>query len=474
VSGAAWPPRLSINAWCDEPAGGDVGPGARAWILGQNVDDRAREAGLVLAAGEPPDPRDWRSDEVGWGVVLPWTGASVADQAALADAPPAIRRLAEARAAADGPVVFRYAAEDGLGLLRRVYTDGDLQRTAITGGQTGTGRGQLPAYLLLVGPPADLPWELQCRLNLSCAVGRLDLPGPALDRYVDCLLVDWHDSTVQARKPVVWATDQDDITELMRVAVAEQLAAKFSADPDTRDGVRYLPGPQATADRLIDALAANRPSVIVTTSHGRTGPLSDPDAMARDLGLPVDADRHLLDPAALLSAWQPDGAIWYAHACCSAGSDATTRYAALVPPGSRVANVLDKVAALGHRVAPLPTALLSAQRPARAFIGHVEPTFDWTLERPETGQLISAATVRALWTGCFQRRPEPIGLAFRQQFTHAAQLFGEAAQMNRNSRANSPERQAASVALLTAFDRQSMVVFGDPTVCATALPPRSL
>ncbi|GAB1642278.1 hypothetical protein [Krasilnikovia sp. MM14-A1259] len=464
-----WPRSLAINAWPDEPAAGELGPAARAWILGQGVDDRAREAGLVLAADEPPDPRDWRRADVGWGVVLPWTGGPVADQAALADAPEPIRRLARARADPDGPVVFRYAAEDGLGLLRRVYPAGDHQRVAITGGQTGTGRGQLPAYLLLAGGPADLPWDLQCRLNLSCAVGRLDLPDEALDRYVTCLLSDWADAAACARAPVVWATDSDDITELMRVAVAEQLAAKFAADPDTRDGVRYLRGAQATTAGLLDALAANRPSVVVTTSHGRTGPLSDADAMARDLGLPVDADRQLLDPAALLSAWQPDGAIWYAHACCSAGSDATSRFTVLVPDGSQVAAVLNAVAALGHQVAPLPTALLSAQRPARAFIGHVEPTFDWTLERPETGQLITAATLRALWTGCFQPRPEPIGLAFRQQFTQAAQLFGEAAQTNRNSRPDSAQRRAASVALLTAYDRQSMVIFGDPTVCATAL-----
>jgi hypothetical protein len=96
-------------------------------------------------------------------------------------------------------------------------------------------------------------------------------------------------------------------------------------------------------------------------------------------------------------------------------------------------------------MAPLPTALLSAERPARDFIGHVEPTFDWTLERTETGRLISAATIRAPWTGCLQRRPEPIGLAFRQRFTDAAELFGESAQTNRNSRPDSPEGRRATL-----------------------------
>ena len=121
-------------------------------------------------------------------------------------------------------------------------------------------------------------------------------------------------------------------------------------------------------------------------------------------------------------------------------------------------------------VSPLPTALLSAEKPARAFIGHVEPTFDWTMEHPRTGQLLTAAILRAIWTGFFQPEPEPVGLAFRKHFREAAELFGESAQTNRNSRENSRERQAASLALLTAYDRQSTVILGDPTVCPAALP----
>ncbi|WP_327000316.1 hypothetical protein OHA72_34970 [Dactylosporangium sp. NBC_01737] len=468
---ALWAAEVAINAWSGESVRDVTGPDARAWILGQDLLAKAADAEPSMHAEEPPDERAWEHPDVGWGVVLPWTGDSAADQARLVDAPAAIRRLAEARAGRDGPVVLRYQAGDGLGLLRRVYRNGDVQDIAITGGRTGTGPGQRPAYLLMVGSPEVLPWDLQCRLNLSAAVGRLCLPEPALERYVDALLDDWAGSAAQPGNPVLWATDYDDITDLMRVAVAEQMADRFSKDPQTSGGLRHLSGAAATLGNLSGALAAATPSVVITTSHGRTGPLGDPATMARDLGLLVDAEQEILDPAGLLQAWQPDGAIWYAHACCSAGSDATTRYTGLVSATSKVAQVLDAVAGLGARIAPLPTALLSAQRPARAFIGHVEPTFNWTLERPETQQIISAAVIRALWTGFFQRRPEPVGLAFRQQFRHAAELFGEAQQTNRNSRPKSPERQWASIALLTAYDRQSTVILGDPTVCPAALPP---
>jgi hypothetical protein len=134
--------------------------------------------------------------------------------------------------------------------------------------------------------------------------------------------------------------------------------------------------------------------------------------------------------------------------------------------------VLKEVAALGTVISPLLTALLSADKPARAFVGHVEPTFDWTMERPEFGQPLTAAILRALWTRFFQKKPEPVGFAFRDHFQEAAELFGESAQTNRNSLEHSRERRAASIALLTAYDRQSMVILGDPTVCPVALPQR--
>jgi hypothetical protein len=39
-------------------------------------------------------------------------------------------------------------------------------------------------------------------------------------------------------------------------------------------------------------------------------------------------------------------------------------------------------ATAGARISPLPRALLGAEKPLRAFVGHVEPTFDWTLRDP--------------------------------------------------------------------------------------------
>ena len=132
----------------------------------------------------------------------------------------------------------------------------------------------------------------------------------------------------------------------------------------------------------------------------------------------VDQYGAPLDPAALLAKWQPDGAIWYAHACCSAGSDDATQYADLVGDGP-VKDVLLGVASLGATVAPLPTALLGAERPLRAFVGHVEPTFDWTLRHPESKEPLTHALRTALYDGMHRARPDPVGMAFGPVFDQA-------------------------------------------------------
>ena len=128
--------------------------------------------------------------------------------------------------------------------------------------------------------------------------------------------------------------------------------------------------------------------------------------------------------------------------------------------------------AIGAAVAPLPTALLSAERPIRAFIGHVEPTFDWTLRHPDNQQPLTIALHQALYDGMYRARPEPVGLAFRRVYTQAGQLFGQFQQARQHLSSPDPQvrSRASATALraqLGALDRQACVILGDPTV---ALP----
>jgi hypothetical protein len=471
------PDSLQINAWTGAGAASPLASTWTAWATTQHM----ANANRTMAAGEPVDERDWHDPRVGWGLVVrdpDGSELSNADRAEGLDLPEPLRQLVRARS---GPIL-RYREDVGLEFLRRYYPDGTAQDLSISGSKPGTGRGQLPMYLLLWGSPAEggsppwIPWRFQYVLNCARYVGRLHLEGEPLENYVSALMSDWSGSQVRADRPVVWAVDHDanDITHLMRQVVAEPVVKALRNDNQVGQQVRYFSEAGATNAALIDALAdsAHRAAFIVTTSHGMTGPLNDPPAMAAALGLLVDQHQAALKPDDLLGAWAPDGAIWYSHACCSAGADDVTQYGELVPDGA-VKDVLVGVAALGASVAPMPTRLLGAKRPLRAFVGHVEPTFDWTLRHKENKQPLTTALQQTLYDGMYRARPEPVGLAFKRVFAHVGQLFAQYHLAKQRTLAIDPDvrlraRAAALRTQLGALDRQACVILGDPTV---ALPP---
>lgn len=469
---ASFPTELAANLWT-----GDGSPVAaldetsRKWGLKPRMEKTSRE----LAAAEPVDLRDWRHPKVGWGLVLPDDDTlTAAERATAGDAPEAIRELLAAR---PGAPVLRYRAETGARFVRRYYPDGSVQDIAISGaGERGVAPGALPYYLLIYAGPDAIPWSFHYLLNQPCFVGRLALEGTALENYVNALLTDWRDAGCDPHKPVVWTVDHGggDITTLMRKAIAEPVAAKLAADSDIGAGLRLLEDANATFTALLAALAQHSPALIVSTSHGQTGPLHDPVAMAARLGAPVDAQHAILDSDALLAAWHPDGAIWYAHACCSAGCDHRNSFKELVPASSPLSQVLEGVAGLGARIAPLPQRLLGAAKPLRAFIGHVEPTFDWTLRQPETGQVLANTTIEALYGRMHRAQPEPVGMAFNAGYKVVGELFQQWQQLTDQFAGAAPPqrdliRLMTASAQLAALDRQSLVILGDPTVALPAL-----
>lgn len=124
--------------------------------------------------------------------------------------------------------------------------------------------------------------------------------------------------------------------------------------------------------------------------------------------------------------------------------------------------MLKGVAALGARTAPLPQALLGAEKPLRAFVGHVEPTFDWTLQQPESGQFLTDGLVQALYTQLFLKRP--IGHAMQRAFAKLTGLFnGYDIATKRYKRGEEGARGAMLYYLLAARDLRATVILGDPT-----------
>lgn len=472
------PAIVRTNAWTGEPnatpVAGGFGPERLAWSLAE-AGRRVRKDLKPTV----PDPADWRDPRVGWGVVLPARpGATPTQLASGSDAPEPIQRLIAARSdQATGRwrvPVLRYHPEADPGVrfrfLQNHRTGKSLQ---IVGSGTGVADHEIPSYLLIAAPPSEVPWELQYILSAQRLVGRLDLDEEGLGHYVDALLADFAGAEADVRRSVTWAVvhdDPDDITHTLRRMITRKLHRRLAEDEDLAPGARFLDGAEepATAATLIAALAGDRPGLVVTSSHGKTGPLATPQ-MAAELGLPVDQAFATLAPDVLVADWAPSGAIWLAHACCSAGSAKRSAYDGLFDPAGSIGKLLAGVAALGDTVAPLPKRLLGHRKPLRAFIGQVEPTFDYTLQEPATGQPLTNTLCDTIFPRLLL--PLPVGLAldpwndqvdgYNRTWLTARDRFNELPAADGVENALLQPRLAAQ-------DVASTVVLGDPTA---TLPP---
>lgn len=469
-------PQISMNAWTgssnrapESPLGGN----AMAWLM----HEAGRPDERTLAPTAPPDWNAWQGDRVGWGLVVAnpdgFSNQDLANGADLAADTP-LQTLLEERRSKQGSVpVFHYdaGAGDGHGqvFLRNYAAGKDLDLTS----DIGLADDRLPFYLLIYASPNDIPWDFQYLLQVRHAVGRIDPAMQGIEHYFTALTKKWETAGAASCRTLTWAVDHgpDDITHLMRNVVAEKLHAKFRSDPDIADNAIFLDGTSVGADArgaaLIAALESHQPGIVVTSSHGRTGPLNNQQALVANLGVPVDQDHRDLDLAGLFADWRPDGAIWIAQACCSAGSCGPSQYAGLFNPGTEIGDVLSAIAAAGNHIAPLPQLLLGNEKPARAFFGHVEPTFNLTLQQPETGQPLTGPLTKAFYDSMLQ--PLSVGRVLIDYRKVASTKHRQWQKLVRLKEQGENVTQRLLYARTTAIDIDSLVLIGDPTAMLSPL-----
>lgn len=461
-----WPTDLQINAW----AGPDV---ANTSTVADDLERRFLGKGIVgddqYLGPSMPDLTDWMNPENGWGLVLPdYETDNPAEKAGLRDADPEpLHALREKRG--NGPI-FRYDPTRTDGALLRYDENGKARPVNPSAFLFGVEQGYMPRYMTIFGSPEEIPWSVQYALQASRFTGRIDLDAEdgSLENYVNAIVQDWANVDPDPAAMTIWAVDhgRHDITHLMHNAIAAPLAGKFDGYPEYRPD--FIARDAATQQGLIRSLGGTVPAFVATTSHGATHPLSDVPAMRAQLGLPVDAHHALTDPAALLQGWQPNGTIWYAQACCSAGANRMSDFVDFVPAGSGVAHILNGVAKCGAMTAPLPRALMGAAKPLRAFVGHVEPTFNWTL-RHTTGQFMTNPLLTSFFTGLYSGLP--LGMALDECRRASASLLAEFS-MTRNNYLDGADLGGQLLRLqLTAKDWQSFVLLGDPAVGLHRPPP---
>jgi hypothetical protein len=449
------PATLTINAWTGTPTpAADLLPGAEKWGSGGRLP--APQEPLFEA---PADPLKWADENVGYGILLA-DGSPQADGAAKAagtDVPTGVRKLLDKR---PGTVLLYWEATLGPTFVRRYLPNGTSKTPRVGLTPFGTGSAELPRYVLIVGGPDVIPWSVQYELATRHAVGRLPFTDDRLDNYVEALLGDWAGMPIDRTAPLMWTVDRGgDITAEMRAVIADPLAAELT-DPRL-PGFTHQAGDAALGAALLEGLRDLRPGLVATSSHGAT---PEPGAApVAELGQPVDAaDRPV--SLADLDAAMPPGAIWYSQACCSAGSAGPSSYVGLLPVGSAAAAVTAEVAKLGNSVAPAPLRLLGREHPVRAVLGHVEPTFDWTLRVQATGQGLGRHIVNALSTNLYGGG-QPLGFAFADYRAGVGVLHTEWATVREQiAGGDVTQRPEATRLRVAALDRQSLVLLGDPTV----------
>ena len=457
------PAKVQIDAWPGAPAEGFLADQAQNWGSRRGLPPGQEP----LAFGKPVDPTKWEDDDVGYGILLADTAdkAWAKEKLTGAIAPAAIQELLAARPKTQ----LLYWNPDLTDVyLRRYYEDRSASDWQIGLTPFGIAKDRLPRYVLIVGTPEQIPWSVQYSLSIRHAVGRLPFDGHDLDSYVTAMLDGedgWASDPTDVTAPVVWTVDRGagDITRLMRSTLTAPLVKAFTG---TLPGLKTIDDRQATGAGLVAALAA-KPTVVITSSHGAT-PLEE-STLRRVLGLPIDVGEVLV-PLSDLAASMPAGSVWFAQACCSAGSSAESSYAGLLAEGTTARAAVDAVASLGSTVAPAALALLKREHPVRAVFGHVEPTFDWTLKDEETKQKFGGDIVTALSSNL--HHGQPLGLTFAAYREGVGTLTTRWVKLSdRLNRDHDVSVLRAMTRLrLTAWDRQSLVLLGDPTVRIPPLP----
>jgi hypothetical protein len=336
-------------------------PSAQEAAEAQHRARRAREA--VAAPRDGVDPRDLA--QAGWGIVFADDGE--ADSIAEALAP----LLAHRRAEASQVQERRYREYRGaVG-----YAAGQSARDFLRRHVVGSGAADpdvMPYYLLVAGSPESVPWDVQYRIDVQRAVGRLWFP--TLEGYAEyARRVVAREQAPAARPSLTFfgpSNADDPATRLSATELLVPLAAALDgAVPGWTVDSRI--GASATKADLLDTLSAP-PGLLFTASHGLGFPAGHPRQERLQGALlcqdwpgpraqrgPVPADYYLsADDVAGLDL---DGLIAVHFACYSAGTPRRDDF----PGGRPPVELAERPFA-----AALPAAMLQAG--AAAVVGHVD------------------------------------------------------------------------------------------------------
>lgn len=415
-------------------------------------DRRRREQRYVLMEGYDHDDLA----QAGWGLVT------------APDTPPAWLEALE-------PLLALRRAQAGERFRQLAYAPGESRGAFLA--RHGAGPGpvnpdKVPYYLMLLGGPEALPYAFQWQLDVTHAVGRLDLDDPqALASYAATVVASEAGELGVSRRLALWAPENPDdrSTALSQAYLARPLIDAFGARPEADWTLTPRLADGASRSALEALLGGEDPhGIVFSASHGMGFERGDPRQLAQtgalvaqdwpgpsEWGLQAVPEDMYLAADHVASGARVAGSLVFNYACFGAGSPLRDSFAER--RGRETAQIAERpfVSALTRRLLGHPSG------GALACIGQADRAWGCSFVWREAGSQteVFESVLRRLMRG------ERVGYAmefFDQRYAAiATELNALLADLELGRRLDRRELAAMWTAM---GDARSYVVNGDPAV----------
>ena len=334
---------------------------------------------------------------------------------------------------------------------------------------------KVPYYILLVGPPTDIPFWFQCELDGQHAVGRLCFEhADQYRKYVDSIIeYDSCGKITNDRTVLFWGTkhEADKATELSSECLISPLAEGTESDPpaaaSSSFGSRLFLGERATKHNLLEewhqSTSRHPATLFFTASHGIGWSKPSQHQLRQQGGLLCNdwsglgsiRSEHYIAAADIADNARVFGSVAFFFACYGAG---TPEYDSFPADGG----------VKPRPIAERPFVSASAQRllshpdgTALAVIGHVDRAWSYSIRPPHIE--IELLPYRNMISKILQG--QPMGLATRDFRDRALMLSTEMlSQYDPASIRNwdGPRDQLSK--WIERTDVQNYILLGDPAV----------
>jgi hypothetical protein len=337
---------------------------------------------------------------------------------------------------------------------------------------------KIPYYLLWVGSPERMPFEVIREIDSDYCVGLLDLETPNdYTRYVNSVIAYETAPIANGREAVFFGTRHpfDDATMLSAdwlispltdgVAASGTTPADPAVAPQLGFRQRKIVAEGATRQALIDVFTASgpAPSLLFTASHGMVWPNGDARQFAAQgallcqdwPGFGAMTNAHYLSAADIPDTARLAGMVTFHFACYGAGTPGTDEYAF-------TRDVAPPPIAPRPFTAALPRKLLAHPAGgALACIGHVERAWGYSI----TGG-VQSPQIRAFQKALAQILVgKPVGLAVQEFNDLCATLSNVLTRLLGNIHHGTAVDDVELVSTWThRNDAAGFVLLGDPAV----------